>query len=654
MTRVDAVMLMVVVVVSCAIELCHGRHVMSTRDFASSTERRARLLREQEEGNTCWLVGQYFLHAVCIENAVDHTVVPATAQDLRKVLYSVNLRSWLPIVLCSSPTITTSTGAGETTASAVPVDDGERTGRRRCEETVEAALSVPVGSVSGRMQSSTTELEIFATIDDIPWVQTMEKCLDQMSYHTDFLLPLDCQGMYIVLASERGKLQLRPALQDLWRQQQQQQQQQQQHKHEAELGRRAVASGEVSVSKFSPSAETIAGLLSLLDVDVKSEDSDRSSDGGRRASSEEPFVKVLAPVDAARVNGGAVPFFAEVYLGGALEERLLEVRNGRRREDAAGSNPVGGHEPSTGRDEELGPGHSSWLPPFNRCEVRAVVDGVVTTRIPIYEDGDGDFTTATADASSEKQEGGGEEDTSPVNGGGGDKRRRAGKATSHAIRRAVIPDYGTPRCSDHPRAAATLATTAGVAGTAGASWGNYEDMWLIEARQVDRVCTREAFGPHRMHGELACCFSDGGHAGDRETGASAGKETCQVQAISAPVEYHHTGHLADVLSSSWAEQERGFVSGSGAGSGESGPGGLLFDPPPEEISVSVYVETAPDAAAAVVAVPRWSSDGDVWMEAFRTCSEAFGPSQGFLINVNDCVNLITTAVSAKRVSFVLF
>lgn len=431
----------------------------------------------------------------------------------------------------------------------------------------------------------------------------MEKCLDHMSYHTDFLLPLDCQGMYIVLASERGKLQLRPALQDLWRQQQ----------HTAELGRRAVASGEVSVSKISPSADTIAGLLSLLDVDVKSEDSDRSSDGGRRASSEEPFVKVLAPVDAARVNGGAVPFFAEVYLGGALEERLLKVRNGRRREDAASSNLVGGHETRTGRAEERGPGHSPWLPLFHRCEVRAVVDGVVTTRIPIYEDGDGDVPTATADASSEKQEGGGEEDTSPENGGGGDKRRRAGKATSHTIRRAVIPDYGTPHCSDHPRAAATLATTAGVAGTAGASWGNYEDMWLIEARQVDRVCTREAFGPHRMQGELACCFSDGGHAGDREIGASGGKETCEVQAISAPVEYHHTGHLADVLSSSWAEQERGFVSGSGAGSGESGPGGLLFDPPPEEISVSVYVETAPDAAAAVMAVPRWSSDGDVWM-----------------------------------------
>ncbi|CAN0449180.1 unnamed protein product, partial [Ectocarpus sp. 8 AP-2014] len=399
------------------------------------------------------------------------------------------------------------------------------------------------------------------------------------------------------------------------------------------------------------SAETIAGLLSLLDVDVKSEDSDRSSDGGRRASSEEPFVKVLAPVDAARVIGGAVPFFAEVYLGGTLEERLLEVRNGRRREDAASSNPVGGHAPSAGRGEERGPGHSPWLPPFHRCEVRAVVDGVVTTRIPIYEDGDGDVTTATADASSEKQEGGGEDDTLPENGGGGgDKRKRAGKATSHAIRMAVIPDYGTPRCSDHPRAAETLAATAGVAGTAGASWGNFEDMWLIEARQVDRVCTREAFGPHRMQGELACCFSDGAHAADRETGAV---ETCQVQAISAPVEYHHTGHLADVLSSSWAEQERGFVSGSGAGSGEPGPSGLLFDPPPEEISVSVYVETAPDAASAVMSVPRWSSDGDVWLEAFRTCSEAFGPSQGFLINVNDCVNLITTVVSAKRVSFYL-
>ncbi|CAN0191442.1 unnamed protein product, partial [Ectocarpus fasciculatus] len=482
-----------------------------------------------------------------------------------------------------------------------------------------------------------------ATIDDIPWVQTVEKCLDQMSYHTSFLLPLDCQGMYVVLASERGNVQLRPALQDLWRQHQQQQQQ----RHAAEQGRRALYSGQVSspphstpslsVSTLSPSAEAIAGLLSLLDVDVKSEDSDRSSDGGgRSASSEEPFVKVLAPADAARVNGGAVPFFAEVYLGGALEERLLEARNGRQREDAASSNLSGGRGASTGHDEERAPGHSPWLPPFHRCEVRAVVDDVIATRIPLYED----VTMATADASSEKQEGGGAD----KNGGGGDKR--AGKATRHTIRRPVIPEYGTPRCSEHPRAAATLAAAAG------AGWGNHEDMWLVEARQVDRVCTEEAFGPHRMQGELTCCFSDGGgHAADLETGASAGKETCQVLATSAPVEYHHTGHLADVLSSSWAEQERGFVSGSGADSGGSGPGpgGLLFDPPPEEISVSVYVETAPDAAEVVMAVPRWSSDGDVWLEAFRTCSEAFGPAQGFLVNINDCVNLITTVVSAKRV-----
>lgn len=36
--------------------------------------------------------------------------------------------------------------------------------------------------------------------------------------------------------------------------------------------------------------------------------------------------------------------------------------------------------------------------------------------------------------------------------------------------------------------------------------------------------------------------------------------------------------------------------------------------------------------------------------AFGTCSQAFGPFQGVLVNVNDCVDLVTSVITAKRVS----
>lgn len=43
-----------------------------------------------------------------------------------------------------------------------------------------------------------------------------------------------------------------------------------------------------------------------------------------------------------------------------------------------------------------------------------------------------------------------------------------------------------------------------------------------------------------------------------------------------------------------------------------------------------------------------------FQEAFHSCSEAFGPVQGFLIDNADCVDLIVTAISEKRVSWLLF
>ena len=81
-------------------------------------------------------------------------------------------------------------------------------------------------------------------------------------------------------------------------------------------------------------------------------------------------------------------------------------------------------------------------------------------------------------------------------------------------------------------------------------------------------------------------------------------------ATSAVAEYFHTGNLVDVLSSSaWEVDAESKYDES---KGHEGDTSSLFDSPPEEISVSLYVESDPENSAFVVKVPRWLSDGEIW------------------------------------------
>ncbi|CAM9990699.1 unnamed protein product [Pylaiella littoralis] len=518
-------------------------------------------------------------------------------------------------------------------------------------------------------------------MDEVPWVKAMGACLEP-AYVENFQ-PTECQITYTLLAHERGNNQLLPALHNLWWQQQRQRQQQQ------EVGASQGQQSSSSMPSSSPSAETIANLLSLLQRD----DIRTGSNGARAyqdkvgstAAYDAPLLRILTPSVAARVDGGILPFFADVHLGAALERRLLTVK-----EDGHG---IGSSDRN--RNGELNEARQPPLPPFHRCELHVVVDGSVASRIPLDEDGDvvsfanSTTTTTTTTANPATTEDRDQQTLPPsASSNGGDKS--SAKTTPpplsptttttttttttmahYTVRKGVIPDYySTPRCSEHPLKAEVLAAAGEGAGTAGsaAGWRKDEDAWRIEAREVDRVCTRDAFGAHRLHAELSCCHhGGGGTAFPGTSGHGSSSEVCEIVAQSAPVEYLHTGlsvsdagypkhgHVVNILSDSWAAVDRGgsgsdFGSGTGSDSESGsafGSGSLLLDPPPEDISVSVYVERAAENTI-VVSVPRWISDGEVWEEAFHSCFEAFGPVQGFLIDNADCVDLIVTAISEKR------
>lgn len=87
-----------------------------------------------------------------------------------------------------------------------------------------------------------------------------------------------------------------------------------------------------------------------------------------------------------------------------------------------------------------------------------------------------------------------------------------------------------------------------------------------------------------------------------------------VLATSTMVEYFHTGNLGDVLSSSpWkVDVEDAHDNALDERGDEQGGTDPLFDPPPDELSVSLYSKSDPKTTLAVVTVPRWLSDGDVW------------------------------------------
>lgn len=221
-------------------------------------------------------------------------------------------------------------------------------------------------------------------------------------------------------------------------------------------------------------------------------------------------------------------------------------------------------------------------PPVDRplrgsCEVRFIVDGAVVDRIPIEPN-----------------------------------------AETKQLAVAVTPVY-PPRCSEHPAHSATMAA----AGGAGRAWDHNPDMWCVEAREIEKVCTQDAFGLHRMHAELACCSggAEEGVSGDDTatavggSGVSSGEalqSSCEVIASAAPVEYFHTANGAAIPT------VRGEDYKEGEGSVLSSP--LLLDPPPEDITVSLHLDSSTsDDARAVVSVPRWSSDGDVWEVRVCVC-----------------------------------
>ena len=69
------------------------------------------------------------------------------------------------------------------------------------------------------------------------------------------------------------------------------------------------------------------------------------------------------------------------------------------------------------------------------------------------------------------------------------------------------------------------------------------------------------------------------------------------------VEYLHTGNLVDMLSSNpWGAvpEEEAYVTGNNDGDGWN----PLLSSPPEDFSVSLYLESDPTKTLIVVAVPR--------------------------------------------------
>ncbi|CAM9184652.1 unnamed protein product [Ectocarpus sp. 12 AP-2014] len=360
-------------------------------------------------------------------------------------------------------------------------------------------------------------------------------------------------------------------------------------------------------SSATPSAWRIESLLALLDGE-----NERSG-----MVITPPFLHMKHPIPQGRVSGGVVKFAVEVFLGAALRTSLIAAAtfNDGSISSGSGYRRVGG---DTGMEPPLSD--------YDRCVVRAVVDGSISSTIPV--------------------------DTADV-------FKNDGEAAVE-MQTAIVPTYDhNPHCSEHPAKAL-------------AGWGANEDVWRLDSRAVDRVCTREAFGAHRIHGELACRRSTStvaesqskpivhGNANEGGWGSAASSPlpesnmkgpAWEVLATSAMVQYFHTGHLADVLSSfpwtapSGGERHDNKGAENGDGSTVSNP---LFDSPPEEVSVSLFLESDPETLV-VVAVPRWLSDGEVWEAAFGTCSKAFGPFQGILVNVNDCVDLVTSAIKAKRV-----
>lgn len=305
-------------------------------------------------------------------------------------------------------------------------------------------------------------------------------------------------------------------------------------------------------------AATTEKLLDLLDPD---------------GSALLPSVRVEFPKRGGRVSGSVVPLVAEVNLGTALEARLAEDTTAR--DGASGRARGNGRQHSGGDDLMSGsslPATETTAkipPPLDRCELRIILDEEVTARFPVAPSG----TTN--------------------------------------MKEGVAPVYG-PRCSEHPEQERTAA--------AGKEWWRTnKDGLYVEARTIDRVCSRNYFGPHRVRAELACYAREGGkgssgealaassnvqkaveeRAGSADMAAPTPELTSppvEIVATSASIEYIHTGNGAT-----------GVASLEGNKTAEV----AVTQPLPEDVSAFLYLEGMPYTSATVT-VPRWSCEGDVW------------------------------------------
>lgn len=336
-------------------------------------------------------------------------------------------------------------------------------------------------------------LHIRASVEDTPWLQAMETWIewDDADYLTH------CSAVYVGLASQRAKMQLLPALRILVGQKQTLSLPERDGSVSSDTRYASsapatpaskmehpslktnpagdnwplnTAETPITTSAAEPSAKRIESLLSLL------EGADEESNAMM-----EPSLRMVFPLPGGRVSGGVVTFIGKVTLGAALTARFdstnsnfvqnrgterLPPEQRRLWDDNDSSNRCSGGN-CYGFEK-----HTPTMPPgpdFDLCVVRVIVDDAVASIVPI------DAETSA------------------------DENGTSNTKTTVVIKTAVTPIYeNKKRCTEHPAKEATAA-----AADRGA-WTDDEFIWRLGARAIDTLCTRETFGPHRIHGELAC------------------------------------------------------------------------------------------------------------------------------------------------------
>lgn len=400
-----------------------------------------------------------------------------------------------------------------------------------------------------------------ASLDEALWLRAIEACTGEV-FVANFQ-PYECKSILNVLAAERAKVQLLPALRII--------------KKEA-----AMASS-LGLTARQSLAERTDRLLSILKPQRLSE----------------PSIKVDFPKPGGRVSGRVIPFVADIFLGSRLEERLgvglsessasfgsdeeaLNQAGGQRQPSPRRTTPVlssdlEGGDGARRRDggEMRSPREASTL---ERCELRVVVDGSEVQAIDV-----------------------------PL-------------ASYVHLTQALSIEYA-PRCSEHP-AQNTVGAMRG-----DRWWDHDNDAWYLEARTIDGVCTGDMFGSHSMRAELACCQEkksdytnaaaavvtgvDGVEqpptdAAGADMRAKSPPRSCEIFASTPSVEYFHTANGVPEARASTASN------------GDSARSPSPSDLPPDSISVSLYVENAASTATmGTVTVPIWSSDGEVWEVRYK-------------------------------------